>query len=164
VRTGPLKEKYLQFRRDNITALVEAVGEQARKIRPGVIISAAVFPDWFSARDGIGQDWRLWVQRGYLDFVCTMQYTADAERFAEMTKRACGWTEPKAVLMPGIGATLGQGPDMTLRQVLIARSQGAGGFVLFDYNQILAGEYLPLLRLGATATKTTWKPSRAARD
>ena len=62
--------------------------------------------------------------------------------------------------MPGIGATLGLTPEGTLRQVLIARKHGAGGFVLFNYGPTLADEHLPLLRLGATAKKTRWRPRR----
>ena len=62
--------------------------------------------------------------------------------------------------MPGIGATLGQTPDVTLRQILIARQRRADGFVLFNYNAQLAKETLPLLGLGATAARTRWQPPR----
>ncbi len=158
VRRGELKEKYLQFRRDNITALVAAVSSEARKVRPDILLSAAVFWNWPRARDDIGQDWRLWVRRGYLDFVCPMQYTPNGDLFADWTRQTRGWVAGKAPLVPGIGATLGQSPADTLRQILIARSRSAAGFVLFNYDARLAAEHLPLLRLGATAKRTTWKP------
>ena len=160
VRRGPLREKYLQFRRDNITAVVAAVAEQARKVRPGVLISAAVFHDWPSARDEVGQDWRLWIEKGYLDFVCPMQYTPDAAVFDDWTAQAVEWVGGKIPLMPGIGATLGQSPDVTVRQVLMARRHNTAGFVLFNYSSLLAREHLPALRLGATAAPATWTPPK----
>ncbi len=148
VTTGPLRQAYLQFRRDNITQLVAAVSEQARKVRPGIRISAAVFPDWNRARDDVGQDWKLWVEKGYLDFVCPMQYTDNGALFEAKTKQSAGWVGGSVPLMPGIGATLGLAPDGTLQQVLIARKQAAG-FVLFNYDRTLL-DHLDFLRLGAT--------------
>jgi uncharacterized lipoprotein YddW (UPF0748 family) len=152
VISGSLRQKYLQFRRDNITQLVAAVSEQVRnlKVRPGIKISAAVFPDWPSARDQIGQDWKLWCEKGYLDFVCPMQYTDSAPLFDARTAQTVKWAGPKVPVMPGIGATLGLAPDGTLQQVLLARKRGAAGFVLFNYERALF-EHLDLLKLGATS-------------
>ena len=157
VRTGPLRERYLQFRRDNITAVVAEVARQARQVRPGVLISAAVFHHWPTARDEVAQDWKLWVERGYLDFVCPMQYTHIPAAFEDWTRQSAGWIGGRIPLMPGIGATLGQTSDGTLQQIQIARQLHTGGFVLFDYNQTLASETLELLKLGATAEPTSWR-------
>jgi uncharacterized lipoprotein YddW (UPF0748 family) len=153
VTGGALKEKYLQFRRDNITALVEAVHREVRKARPGIKISAAVFWHWPSARNNVAQDWKMWVEKGYLDFVCPMQYTESAADFTHRTKSTVGWAGGRVPVLPGIGATIGLMPDGTLEQVLIARKLKTGGFVLFNYDRLLADEHLPLLRLGATAPR-----------
>ena len=151
VTTGPHRQAYRQFRRDNITQLVSAVSRQARQVRPGIKISAAVFPDWPNARDEVGQDWKVWVEKGYLDFVCPMQYTDNAILFEADTKRIATWIDGKIPLMPGIGATLGLDPDGTLQQVLAARRH-TRGFVLFNYDRALFDD-LELLRLGATRTQ-----------
>lgn len=149
VTAGPLKEKFRQFRRDNITRLVAAVSEQARKAKPGVKISAAVFWHWPSARNQVAQDWKLWIEKGYLDFVCPMQYTENAAVFEGQTRQTAGWVAGRIPLVPGIGATLGQSPDVTLQQVLMARRQHTAGFVLFNYDRSLF-DALDLLKLGAT--------------
>ncbi len=148
VTTGSYQEAYRQFRRDNITQLVAAVSEQVRKARPGVQISAAVFPYWLTARDDVGQDWKLWIEKGYLDFVCPMQYTDSGSLFEYETKRSAQWVGGKVPLRPGIGATLGLAPDGTLQQVQSVRKL-ANGFVLFNYDRALF-EHLDILRLGAT--------------
>lgn len=145
---GPLRQAYLQFRRDNISQLVAAVSRQAREMRPGIRISAAVFRDWLRARDEVGQDWKMWVEKGYLDFVCPMQYTDNAALFEADTKRSVGWVGGKIPVIPGIGATLGLAPDGTLQQVLSSRKLAAG-FVLFNYERELF-DHLDYLRLGAT--------------
>ena len=158
VYSGKLKDKYRQFRRDNITRLVRAVSEQSRKLKPKVMISAAVFWNWPVCRDEKGQDWKLWIDRGYLDFVCPMEYTTSAAALEARARATAGWVGGKIPLMHGIGATLGQRPDQTLQQILIARKHSRDGFVLFQLGPMSAEEHLPLLRLGATATKTTWRP------
>lgn len=151
VKSGDMKAKFLQFRRDSITALVESVSREARKLKPGIKISAAVFWHWPSARDDVAQDWKMWIEKGYLDFVCPMQYTESAEAFAHQLKSTMGWAGGHVPVLPGIGATLGLMPDGTLEQVLIARKLKAAGFVLFNYQPLLAEEHLPLLKMGATA-------------
>jgi len=161
VTAGPLREEYLQFRRDNITRVVAAVSPQARQLRPGIKVSAAVFPDWSSARNEVGQDWKLWVEKGYLDFVCPMQYTDEPAMFEAMTRRNARLVGGKTPLVPGIGATLGNRPDGTLEQVLLARKNGGAGFVLFNYDRGLL-EHLDLLKLGATRTGETAATSRPA--
>ncbi|MHC4917662.1 MAG: hypothetical protein ACYTGB_19470, partial [Planctomycetota bacterium] len=98
--------------------------------------------------------------KGYLDFVCPKQYTTSEAEFERRIKATRGWVGGRVPLAPGIGATLGLSPDGVLRQVLIARKHKAAGFVLFDYNPTLADDYLPVLRLGATAGKSVWAPPR----
>lgn len=66
-RTAELKDEWLQFRRDNITALVKLVHDEAKTLRPTIQISAALFGNWMSDRDGVGQDWELWCRNGWLD-------------------------------------------------------------------------------------------------
>jgi len=54
---GARREAYRQWRCDQITRLVEAVHREARKIRPEIQISAAVFNSYPACRNSVGQDW-----------------------------------------------------------------------------------------------------------
>lgn len=148
VLSGPDRPAWLQFRRDNITAVVAAVSEQARKARPGIKISAAVFRNWDIDRDGVGQDWKLWCEKGYLDIVCPMQYTEDPALFAAWTRRNRELAG-NVRFAPGIGATIRLQPEGTLQMVQLAREQNADGFVLFNFSRELI-DHLNLLSLGAT--------------
>ncbi len=59
---GPLREEYATWRCDQITRLVKAVHEQAKQIRPGIKISAAVFGAYPSCRESVAQDWPVWIR------------------------------------------------------------------------------------------------------
>jgi len=151
LRGGPLYAAYQEFRRNNITRLVKAVAEEARRVRPGVKVSAAVFPNWPACREEIGQDWGLWVREGYLDFVCPMDYTASNREFrtrVQVQREAVGGRIP---LYPGIGASApGLDPVQVIEQAEIAREEGASGFIIFNYDPRTAKEHLPLMGRGLT--------------
>ncbi|MDY7009671.1 MAG: family 10 glycosylhydrolase [Planctomycetota bacterium] len=164
VRTGPLMLKYQQFRRDRITDIVADVGRDARKARPNVLISAAVYWHWPSARIRVGQDWKLWVEKGYLDFICPMQYTSSATDFEGWTQRTSRWVGGRIPLMPGIGLVRLMRPEQTLHNVLITRKYNTAGFVLFQYRPPPVKEHLPLLHLGATSEKTEWTAPKSKTD
>ena len=149
---GPLHAQWMDFRRRQITAVVQAVAEQVRAVRPGVEVSAAVFRDWPADRDTVGQDWKLWCDRGWLDFVCPMDYTPHNEHFRSMVSRQVEWSG-KVRCYPGIGLSVW--PDRTdvaklIAQVRIARSLGTKGFTIFNYDPAVAGEVLPMMGLGTT--------------
>jgi uncharacterized lipoprotein YddW (UPF0748 family) len=75
--SGALRNAFLDWRRAQITHVVESVYHGAKAIKPRVRISAAVFPDAASAYDDVGQDWRRWITQGLVDFLCPMDYTTE---------------------------------------------------------------------------------------
>jgi uncharacterized lipoprotein YddW (UPF0748 family) len=148
-----LAEKWLEFRRANISAVVEAVSGRARKARPGIKVSAAVFTNWTIHRNSIGQDWKLWCDRGWLDFVCPMDYTeseAEFESLAAMQKEWAG----KAACYPGIGLSCWGPGDEAVRvigMIRAARKLGLPGFTVFNLGPREVREVLPWLGKGITA-------------
>jgi len=147
-----LSEKWLDFRREQITAVVAAVAQRAKKSRPDIKISAAVFRDWPVHRNSVGQDWKLWCDRGYLDFVCPMDYTAQSSRFRRMVEQQLTWAG-KVPCCPGIGLSVWSDPAdicKLIEQINITRQLGTGGFTIFNYSRTEAAEVLPLLGKGMT--------------
>jgi uncharacterized lipoprotein YddW (UPF0748 family) len=152
VLKGKLASRFADWRRDQITRLVRSVSENARKIRPEIKISAAVFHDYPTCRESVGQDWKAWVDAGYLDFVCPMDYTSNAMQFGNWVSNQVALVAGKTPLFPGIGSSApGLLPEETALQVHTARQFGAPGFVLFNYDAEVAREHLSALRKGATA-------------
>ena len=151
--SGPLRQQWLDWRRDNITTVVKAVSEQARAVRPKIKISAAVFRNWAVDRDGVGQDWKLWCEKGYLDFVCPMDYTTSDPQFENWIASQKEWAG-KVPVYPGIGeaSSSSQLPmDRVIGQIQIARRHQTNGFVIFNYGGSEARDLLPMLGLGITA-------------
>ncbi|MBM3213423.1 hypothetical protein FJZ36_00680 [Candidatus Poribacteria bacterium] len=154
--TGSLAAAFADWRRNQITALVRAVNQRVREARPGVQVSAAVFADYPTCRDTVGQDWAAWIQEGYLDFVCPMDYTDNDARFRRLVEAQLGTVGGRVPLYPGIGASApGLTSEQVVRQVVTLRELGAQGFVLFNYDADVLSNHLPALRLGATSDSSS---------
>jgi uncharacterized lipoprotein YddW (UPF0748 family) len=148
----PVRQKWLDFRRSNIDTVVQRVAEEARKIRPGVQISAAVFRNWPVDRDGVGQDWKLWCDRGWLDFVCPMDYMESNTLFGNVVTAQKEYAG-KVPLYPGIGLSCWKDPHDAVKlagQIKVVRALNLPGFTVFNYDPN-AEAVLPYLRLGITS-------------
>ena len=152
---GSARAAWLEWRRGHITAVVKAVREQVHAFKPQVKLSAAVFGNWPDARDSVAQDWKLWCERGYLDFVCPMDYSPSNAQFAVMLKAQQLWAG-RVPFYPGIGASATSpalGTDGVIEQILTTRRKGTGGFTIFNLDQPAVRELLPRLGQGISATK-----------
>ncbi|MDR0870414.1 MAG: family 10 glycosylhydrolase, partial [Planctomycetaceae bacterium] len=146
-------EKYRQWRCDNITKLVERVHREAKKTRSNIKISAAVLENYPTCRRGTGQDWVLWCEKGYLDFICPMDYTKTLDYFETTIERQKKLIGGKIPLYPGIGATatgIAMTPDRVAAEIQIARKQNTSGFVIFNLDSRTIQSIPPILKLGVT--------------
>lgn len=142
-------ERWAEFRRSRLTALVMRVQTAARRARPGLVVSAAVFPDMRAAYTSRFQDWRLWAESGLLDVLCPMAYTTSLDTFRRQVDEAVRATPP-ALVWAGIGAYR-LSPAETVSHIGAARAAGARGIVLFSYDTIAAaaGGYLGAVQRSA---------------
>lgn len=147
-----VRQSWLEFRRQNITKVVAELSRRVRQARPGVKVSAAVFPNWPVHRDTVGQDWKAWCDAGYLDFVCPMDYTAFGGLFEAQVESQKEWAGNVPVY-PGIGLTVwpDRGDIVKLIDFIgVTRRLGTGGFMVFDYDASASRRYVPLCGLGVT--------------
>ncbi len=161
---GPLRDEYRQWRCQQITRLVETVATQARQLKPKLKISAAVFGAYPACRDSVGQDWLAWVQAGYVDFLCPMDYTESDLAFEVLVANQLKLVAGRVPLYPGIGATASRSalsPDRVVGQIQLARQLGAAGFTVFNLSERTAAEILPVVGLGAGAQPATPPHQRA---
>ena len=145
-------KKWNRFRQDNITEVVKAVSETARKLKPSIKISAAVFRNYLVDRIKVGQDWKLWCEKGYLDFVCPMDYTTNNLQFENMVKQQLQWSAGKPCY-PGIGLSTWQSADVVklIQQIQITRRLKTSGFMIFNYSTTEANDIVPLCGKGITS-------------
>ncbi|MGE5586244.1 MAG: glycoside hydrolase family 10 protein [Bacillota bacterium] len=125
------------FRRDQVTEVVRRVYEDVKRVKPGVAVSCAVFPDAADAAEHRLQDWKGWLARGIVDFVVPMAYTPDTGRFAahvdDAVDAAPGWGR----VLAGVGAyNMLEDPAGCIEKISTARRLGVAGVVLFSYDAI----------------------------
>ncbi|NUQ60992.1 MAG: family 10 glycosylhydrolase [Pirellulales bacterium] len=154
--SGPLKDKYHDWRCEQITKLVASVYQEAKKIKPSIQISAAVFGSYPDCRISVGQDWVQWAKAGYVDFLCPMDYTDSDQRFINLVSEQLRLVEGKVPLYSGIGATSSSStlpPDRVAGQAHHARALGAAGFTIFNLSQGTLEAIGPGFALGAGLQK-----------
>ncbi len=150
---GPLEAQFLDWRRLQITELVEAVYTAAKAHDPEVRISAAVYGDYDLAYGSVGQDWVDWIDRGIVDHLHPMTTTPDYDRFRELVDEQLAHAAGRVPIYPGIGVSNDAThltPDAAIAQVLITRDKGTGGFIMFNYDEDLGLFTLPALGMGTT--------------
>ena len=155
-KTGTYSEKYTEWRVQQITRLVRLLHKRLREADPDIKLSAAVFGWYPGCITTIGQDWIAWAKAGYLDFVCPMNYTEDANYFTELLTNQLALMPKNVSIYPGIGATASNSllmPDAVVEQIYLARDLGASGWTIFDYSVDISEAVLPALTLGVAKRK-----------
>ncbi len=129
-------QRWIEFRRDRLTALVERLRAVVKSRRPAALVSAAVAPDAAEASGRRLQDWQAWAAKRAIDVVCPMAYASDPTAFAAQVdgaRRAAGGRPVWA----GIGAYR-LSSTQTIESIRIARQLGVAGVILFSYDSLLA--------------------------
>jgi uncharacterized lipoprotein YddW (UPF0748 family) len=115
-----------------ITAIVRETAARLRALRPGLVISAAVFPDPIVARERVLQRWPEWVAEGLVDLVCPMAYRTDTSEVRRLLGAARA-AAPAARMWGGLMAYAGE-RVRARDQVRAARDAGCDGAILFAYD------------------------------
>jgi len=90
-------------RADDVTGLVKRIYQEVKKLKPGIAVSAAVYPDIFDASTDKGQDWRKWQKDGIIDFTVPMIYSRDPVRVLDLILLNASVSSKNSVVL-GLGA------------------------------------------------------------
>jgi uncharacterized lipoprotein YddW (UPF0748 family) len=115
-----------------VTALVSEGARRLREARPGLVISAAVFPDPDVARDRVLQRWPQWAKAGLVDLLCPMAYRRDTDEVARLLSKARA-AAPKTRMWGGLMGYAGE-RALLRDQVRAAQQAGCEGAILFAYD------------------------------
>lgn len=120
------------WRQECITQTVQAIAENARRVKPGLVVSAAVFPNYSVASLDKGQAWHDWLRDGVLDAACPMTYAKDTSKFGAQVRDAVAHSYGKPIV-PGVGAW--QMPAASaIAKGKVCRDLGTGGMNFFSYD------------------------------
>jgi uncharacterized lipoprotein YddW (UPF0748 family) len=115
-----------------ITTIVRETTARVRAARPGIVISAAVFPDPAVARERVLQQWPEWAAEKLIDLVCPMAYRTDTAEVGRLL-RAARAAAPATRMWGGLMAYAGERERMR-DQVRAARDAGCEGVIVFAYD------------------------------
>jgi len=125
-----LDSLYVDWRVSQVDSVVAGV----RRAIGDIALSAAVIPDFASARITKGQDWPGWVTKGYVDFVVPMAYTYEP---AELRRRMRVITRAIGVGNYIVGLPVfDQRAQFVGYSVSLLRQDGIIGYSLFSYNAL----------------------------
>jgi uncharacterized lipoprotein YddW (UPF0748 family) len=137
-RIGPSTRGFLA---DGVTEVVRRVAEVARSLRPGIEVSAAVFPSPQAVLQVL-QDWPRWVNEGILDYVVTMSYTTDFTVFKSYVSSQLGAIADPRKLLIGIGAWRLLNVQLALQLGYVVEELNLRGAVLFNVDGLLGGDLI----------------------
>jgi uncharacterized lipoprotein YddW (UPF0748 family) len=140
---GPWVQAWASFRRDLISSLVEEIAQEARRLQPSVKVSLASWGSTWGALREVAQDWFTWAEKGWLDFICPMDYTPDVECVRRAVQQQVAFAAGRLPVYAGLGAFLLPSPRDLIAQIQAARQAGAAGFCTFSYDMKGFEEWLP---------------------
>lgn len=135
------------YRIANVSGFVAEIHDLLEREAPGVRLSADIFPDVAVTLSSKMQDWGDWLEKGDMDDIYTMTYTADLEEVKKtsqyLQERISGDQRGIVGLAPYMGLT----PELLLEEVLLAQQSGADGLCFFHFGSF-SPEHIRALKSG----------------
>jgi uncharacterized lipoprotein YddW (UPF0748 family) len=120
---------------ESVSRLVALVRGDLAQVRPGLPLSAAVMPVPRVARETFGQDWVIWLERGWIDAVAPMVYR---ETPAAVEAVVGSWPAALPRERIWVGVRIDRlGPAEVTETGRRLAGHGLGGLALFSHNILL---------------------------
>lgn len=136
-RTGKKAEAsdpdWLQFRKDQVSAVVRDINRAVKAARPGIELSAAVIAKTEVGQKQAGQDPMAWLGRGDIDAIAPMVYVQDQGSFNEIAEPYMNGPE-RAHVWLGIWAV--EKNRVLLDQIETGASRQVSGIAVFSYESL----------------------------
>ena len=125
-------DQWRTWRQSVVTDTVKQISDAAHQIKPNLIVSAAVFPNYTVASRDKGQGWHYWLQSGVLDAACPMCYNRSTDLVGRQIRDAIACSGGRPII-GGVGAwQMSAGSAIAKGQLY--RALGVGGINLFSYD------------------------------
>lgn len=128
---GETLRLWTEWKTAQVNHFVRDVSETLRPLRPGLKISAAVFPMRHASRiAAIQQDWETWINNGWVDILNPMSYTTSPERLQSLFESVRTSTQRHPLIYPGVALSRLDGGQLVLHLEAL-REKGSLGATLF---------------------------------
>ena len=139
-----------------VNQAVEASYNAIKGVDPEIYLSAAVYvvnppPSTWNAATAVGQDWKTWLNEGYIDFVTLMNYKSQNTEFHKgRLEASLNWSDHPEAVFDGLILVNDAGEWIEVsaleEQINLSRSMGCKGNSIFVGNII--NSYIPMLQSG----------------
>ena len=146
---------WIKWNAEQVTTLVKEIKHTINQSGKNVVLGVDVFPDYETAKILIGQDWKLWAEKGMVDIICPMDYTNDLGLFKQFVQKAVNVANGKCLVYPGIAISSSHNkntPEGVVQEIKIARKAGADGVAFFS-GYSLKDKFLDKLKLSFQKNK-----------
>ena len=128
------KPSFDDYKRSAITKFLNKASMRIKAYQPKCVISAAVKPNLFNAKNTFGQEWDVWLTRGYIDWAVPMNYSNENRTFENNLKIIKDNIPSKHLnrIIMGIGA-YNQNPRFAGQKIYRAGKYDFGGISIFSY-------------------------------
>ncbi len=136
------------WKRAQVTELLELLVQKARAIRPDIQVSATGCMSYARALHEAFQDWPSWANRGLVDFVTVMNYSKDPAEYERWNGVAKAKVPDLNRLYLGVGAyKLVRSPEIFEKEFRSCEDSGSRLCAVFHYGSLLENAVLegPLL-------------------
>ncbi len=137
---------WIAWQGEQVTAVVREVRDSLARVRPGLVLSAAVLGDAEQAERTHAQPWMEWVRDGLIDRAYVMCYAPRVQTVLEQMLRAAAALGTGGRVVPGI-AVFNSTPADVAAKIRGAAELGFRTLALYSYEALFerAG-YWPALR------------------
>lgn len=135
--------QWREFRKQGINLLVEGIYHRIKAAHPEADVSVTITSDAAEAEDRVLQDWRAWLEGGYVDYIIPRAYL---DTVAELETLLQAWRpdiERYGRITLGLSTFIGKGqsrvsksPEQLLAELDLALGAGSDGVLLWVYNEI----------------------------
>lgn len=126
------------WKRKQVTAMLERLVEQTRAIRPGIQIGVTGCMSYSRAYHEAFQDWISWLERGLVDSVTMMSYAKETPTFERYLRDIKNKTREFSKINIGVGAyKMANLPQTFDEQFELCEQAGGRSCVVFHYGSLL---------------------------
>lgn len=136
-------QAWQNWRREQINHLVERIYAEVKHLSPQMALSAAVIANYSEAYDDYAQDWKQWLDSGYIDRVYLMAYTVNDQTLDRQLLKTQSFNhKDRTVIGLRCWAESGTYPiTKILSKLFLVRDYEFAGTALFSYESTNHNRY-----------------------
>lgn len=135
---------WLAWKAFQVSSFVRETSLSLKKIKPNLILSAAVFPLPRERRmELIQQDWETWIKNGWIDVLVPMAYSKTPGTIAKLSDYIEESSQNRVLNYPGLSLGRLNAEDL-VEAIVNLKDSGVIGSSLFANSQLSTGKQLAL--------------------